>query len=270
MHRMHSFISYTKLWVQNNYCYQRQVSSMSGRKSSSMVSSFALPWISQPHKRKFEGGRIQPFRSYFTNGDRIKKEDPFAALGLTWGATNSEIKEAFRSKARALHPDVNNVDSPEESLKKFQEIQKAYHLLMKKDKGDFSTYDDDDDDEQWRFQVWRKGDIIAQDRTDVAGVMRNRPIQPASSLGGKKWGIAALGHPDGRGQTHSKRRAEYLDSGVTSSSGTIGKTVSNSVGTGQNKWVTKKKFQPWDPNTVKVKGITKNKCIGKQRKKKIV
>ena len=51
-------------------------------------------------------------------------------VGIQWGATTTEIKEAFKKKARELHPDVNRTDSPEEALKKFQLVQKAYSKLM--------------------------------------------------------------------------------------------------------------------------------------------
>eukprot|EP01083_Nonionella_stella_P291197 990903_1 len=69
-------------------------------------------------------------RNYFTNTDLMKKDDPYATLGIHWGATTSEIKSAFKQKARKLHPDVNTADSAEEALKKFQTVQKAYSALM--------------------------------------------------------------------------------------------------------------------------------------------
>uniref|UniRef100_A0A7S3Q475 J domain-containing protein n=1 Tax=Chaetoceros debilis TaxID=122233 RepID=A0A7S3Q475_9STRA len=69
-------------------------------------------------------------RNYFTNTDLMKKDDPYATLDLHWGATISEIKSAFKQKARKLHPDVNKTDSAEEALKKFQTVQKAYSVLM--------------------------------------------------------------------------------------------------------------------------------------------
>lgn len=50
--------------------------------------------------------------------------------GLHWGATTTEIKDAFKRKARELHPDVNKIDSPEQALKKFQSVQEAYTKLM--------------------------------------------------------------------------------------------------------------------------------------------
>ena len=94
--------------------------------------------------------------------------------------------------------------------------------------------DAEDGMEAWRFAMWRNGDRIAQDRTDVAGEARKRPAQPASKA--DVWAAKQLGHPDGRGTV--SKRAEYLGDG---------RTVSSSVGTGRNKWVTPKEFKPWNP-----------------------
>lgn len=169
--------------------------------------------------------------SYFTNTDAMKKDDPYAQLGLQWGDATStkDIKDAFRRKARELHPDVNTKDSPERALQKFQQLQKAYQTLLG------NADDAEEGVEEWRFAVWRGGDRIAQDRTDVAGVARKRPVQPASKA--DAWAAKQIGHPDGRGAV-SSGRSEYLGSG---------KTVSSSVGTGKNKWVTPKEFKPWNP-----------------------
>ena len=83
---------------------------------------------------------ISPMRDYsvskparrclFTNTDLMKKDDPYATLGIQWGATTTEIKDAFKKKARELHPDVNKIDNPEQALKKFQQIQQAYSKLL--------------------------------------------------------------------------------------------------------------------------------------------
>ena len=42
--------------------------------------------------------------------------------------------------------------------------------------------DDADDIDGWSFRVWRTGDVIAQERTDVAGIARRRPVLPARAL----------------------------------------------------------------------------------------
>jgi molecular chaperone DnaJ len=55
------------------------------------------------------------------------KRDYYEVLGVTRGATGSEIKRAFRSLARKHHPD-KNPDDPE-SEKRFKEVQEAYAVL---------------------------------------------------------------------------------------------------------------------------------------------
>eukprot|EP00568_Trieres_chinensis_P004205 CAMPEP_0183297498 /NCGR_PEP_ID=MMETSP0160_2-20130417/4778_1 /TAXON_ID=2839 ORGANISM="Odontella Sinensis, Strain Grunow 1884" /NCGR_SAMPLE_ID=MMETSP0160_2 /ASSEMBLY_ACC=CAM_ASM_000250 /LENGTH=211 /DNA_ID=CAMNT_0025459335 /DNA_START=178 /DNA_END=813 /DNA_ORIENTATION=- len=176
--------------------------------------------------------------SYHTNTDRMKRDDPYAALGLSWGATATEIKDAYRRKAQELHPDVNSTDSPEMALRKFQAVQRAYAKLMDV-KG---APHRDDLAEEWSFAVWRNGDVIAQERTDVAGEARKRPAKPAVANTNKQWGIAALGHPDGGGTP--RRRGEFLGDGREPKSST--------VGTGRSKWVKPREFQPWNPDEVKV------------------
>uniref|UniRef100_A0A7S1ZMM7 J domain-containing protein n=1 Tax=Ditylum brightwellii TaxID=49249 RepID=A0A7S1ZMM7_9STRA len=189
--------------------------------------------------------------SYFTNTDRMKADDPYATLGLQWGATTTEIKTSFRNLATKYHPDVNKEDSPVVAIKKFQNIKRAYEKLMDV-KG---APHRDDLREEWSFAVWRNSDVIAQDRTDVAGAMRKRPVKPAQSIKkGSQWGIATLGHPDGGGNAPRQKRGEYLGDGGKSRKGSA-----HSVGTGQSKWVKPKEFKPWNPGDVKVKGVSAQK-----------
>uniref|UniRef100_A0A7S4I752 J domain-containing protein n=1 Tax=Odontella aurita TaxID=265563 RepID=A0A7S4I752_9STRA len=199
--------------------------------------------VEQWHPRTAAPQRLTAAASYFTNTDRMKRSDPYAPLGLTWGATLTEIKEAFRQKARELHPDVNTSDAPGEALRKFQELQKTYQKLMDVRGATHAQRDDD----EWSFAVWRTGDIIAQERTDVAGEAVKRPSRPAAAQRNQQWGIAALGHPDGGG--NARRRAEYLTDGGEKKS----RLRSSTVGTGRNKWVKPKEFKPWNPKDVKVK-----------------
>ncbi|EED87269.1 predicted protein [Thalassiosira pseudonana CCMP1335] len=187
-------------------------------------------------------------RSYFTNTDVMKKTDPYAALGLTWGATATEIKEAYRRLARELHPDVSKLD-PTKALNEFRLVKDAYDKLMNNKNSQHGT----DLWEEWSFAIWRSGDLIAQERTDVAGVMKKRPIKPAEShKKGRGWGVSQLGHPDGRGRTG--RRAEYIGES------TDGMRKSATVGTGQSKWVEKKEFRPWNPEDNKMtKGVSQQR-----------
>jgi molecular chaperone DnaJ len=59
--------------------------------------------------------------------------DPFKVLGVSRGATDAQVKEAFQNLARKHHPDANP-DKKEESTKKFQEINNAYQTLTNTEK----------------------------------------------------------------------------------------------------------------------------------------
>lgn len=50
--------------------------------------------------------------------------DPYAILGIQKNATKDEIKKAYHSKAKELHPDVGG------STQAFQDLQEAYEKLL--------------------------------------------------------------------------------------------------------------------------------------------
>src|SRR3954464_12367119 len=52
--------------------------------------------------------------------------DYYAVLGLARGATDNDIKRAYRRLARDLHPDVN---PDAEAKERFQEVNRAYQAL---------------------------------------------------------------------------------------------------------------------------------------------
>lgn len=54
-------------------------------------------------------------------------KDYYKTLGVSKGATEKEIKQAYRKLARENHPDVNSGDKGAE--KRFQEINEAYEVL---------------------------------------------------------------------------------------------------------------------------------------------
>lgn len=58
--------------------------------------------------------------------------DPYTTLGVSRGASEKDIKSAYRKLAKELHPDRNK-DNPNAS-ERFSEVTRAYDLLSDKDK----------------------------------------------------------------------------------------------------------------------------------------
>lgn len=58
--------------------------------------------------------------------------DPYSTLGVARGASEDEVKKAYRKLAKELHPDRNK-DNPK-AAEKFSTVTQAYDLLMDKDK----------------------------------------------------------------------------------------------------------------------------------------
>ena len=58
--------------------------------------------------------------------------DPYATLGVARGASEKDIKSAYRKLAKELHPD-RNADNPK-AAERFSEVTRAYDLLSDKDK----------------------------------------------------------------------------------------------------------------------------------------
>lgn len=58
----------------------------------------------------------------------MSKRDYYEVLGVSKGASEEEIKKAFRKLARQYHPDVNK-DNLKEAEAKFKEINEAYSVL---------------------------------------------------------------------------------------------------------------------------------------------
>ena len=53
--------------------------------------------------------------------------DPYQVLGVARGASDAEIKKAFRRRAKELHPDRNREDPKAQD--KFAELNTAYEIL---------------------------------------------------------------------------------------------------------------------------------------------
>lgn len=78
----------------------------------------------------------RPRRGAVARSARGGGEDLYETLGVARGATEKEIKQAFKKLARKWHPDVNKEPGAQE---KFQNIAKAYEVLS--DTGKRQRYD---------------------------------------------------------------------------------------------------------------------------------
>ncbi len=62
--------------------------------------------------------------------------DPYKVLGVSYSASEEEIKKAYRNLSRKYHPDAN-VGNPnqKEYEEKFKEVQQAYNMIMDQKQG---------------------------------------------------------------------------------------------------------------------------------------
>lgn len=63
--------------------------------------------------------------------------DPYQVLGISRGASDEEIKKAYRTQCKRWHPDLNPNDPTAEEH--FKEVQEAYDAIVKGDAGTQSS-----------------------------------------------------------------------------------------------------------------------------------
>ena len=67
--------------------------------------------------------------------------DPYSVLGVTRGATDKEIKKAYRNLSRKYHPDSYTDDAQKKWAEdKFREVQEAYNQIVDERSGKSGGY----------------------------------------------------------------------------------------------------------------------------------
>lgn len=75
------------------------------------------------------------------NKERNMMTDPYEVLGLKRGASDEEIKKAYRNLSRRYHPDANiNNPNAAQAEEKFKQVQAAYDQIMKEKEQGYSGY----------------------------------------------------------------------------------------------------------------------------------
>ena len=103
----------------------------------------------------------------------MKYKDYYKILGVARGASDEDLKKAYRKLARKYHPDVSKEANAKE---KFQEVAEAYETLKDKDKraaydnlGRFSPGEDFRPSHEWYQRFGARG-AGAEEFEDLGGI----------------------------------------------------------------------------------------------------
>ena len=67
--------------------------------------------------------------------------DPYNVLGLERGASDEEVKKAYRTLSRKYHPDANiNNPNKEQAEERFKEVQQAYDSIQQEKENGYAGY----------------------------------------------------------------------------------------------------------------------------------
>ncbi len=106
--------------------------------------------------------------------------DPYKVLGVSYNASDEEIKRAYRQLSRKYHPDAN-VGNPNQKQyeEKFKEVQQAYNMIMDQRQGKGQAQQTDNYDfwgfggQGWNYGNSRNADYNQQNETKDEQYLRS-------------------------------------------------------------------------------------------------